>query len=1230
MDEPAEDRGYRSPYQGLDYYTEDDAEWFFGRRSERNRIISNLRTSRLTVLYAESGVGKSSLLRAGAVARLRELARDDIERRGSARFVPVVFRDWQDEPSDYLIAEIERQVAPFVASVTAPTRPSRPSQVWVETPEGPPGNGEAASTVPQNDLARAIARAVDATEATVLIILDQFEEHFRYRLQQPTPERVADEIAACVNAPALPVHFLIALREDAYGGLGDLFRGRVGNVYRNYIHLEYLTRAAAREAIEEPINRYNEEHPNEPPVTPGEGLTDAVLDEVRRGNLALGPGPDDLAPTVTPAASSDDEIEAPFLQLVMRRLWECEQRQWKPNQGARTLRKETLDETLGGAERIVRDHLTDALGDLTGEELDTAKLLFRELVTPSGAKIAHTADDLVNLTERPEDSVASVLETLDRERIVRAVDPAPGATGTRYEIFHDKLAAAVLDWLGLQKTEQLKHEKEQAEDEKQRAEDETRVQKEQADRLRVLNLRFRAATIFLVLALLVAGGLVVYALNQKSNAESATRSAHRASVTATENETKAAYAGLTSSAESQLASRPDVALLLFLAAYGDVPSGSKQLAERRLIATLQDVQMSGAAGILHGQSDAVDGLAFSRKAHMLASASGDGTIRLWHVDQRSRYPLDKPLKAGGPVLSVAFSPNGGSLAAGSLNKVVVWDVVKRKQVPVAHPPGAVTSVAYSPNGRWLAAASLGGSVVLLDTQSGKTTTLESSPAEPVRSVAFSRNSDLLAAGKLGGNVVLWNVAGGPPRTLTNGGHDVYAVAFSPTADTLAAAGQGSQIKLWNLADHDHVTMSPPGDQQFIYSLAFAPDGRTLAAAGAGQVLLVDPTTGKQVAAALAGQTGAVYAVAFSPDGHTLVSAGADRTIRVWDYPAVREYGIPMTPSHASQVPSVAVAGDGRIASGSADGQIFVVGGPSHTAVRISALPKLQRIALADRGRVVASASGKDGVISLWNADNGQPMGQLRPPGAPVPIRFLAADLNGPTLVSGDAMGNVRVWDVLHTVQVGPALTAGLGQVYAVAFNPRTRAIAAAGTGRTIQIWKHGSNGWVKARGIGQDAAVFALAFSPDGSKLAAGGGDDTIRIWNLTARSTLLPTTLIGHSGFVRGLAFSPDGATLASAGADRTVRLWDVGSGTELGEPLTGHTDAVESVAFTPDGKFLVSGSDDQTVREWQAVVLPGAVHDVSDQVCAFLGAGLNQAEWTRYAGSIRFQRTCSRMTPG
>ena len=226
--------GQRSPFQGLGFYTEDDAKWFFGRTVERKVILAHLRTAPLTVLYAESGVGKSSLLRAGVAARLRELAARTSAGGRAPRFVPVVFSAWKDDPVQDLIAEIDRQASPMMPAAAPASNGGGPERASALVPDPAP-----------TGLADAIRRAAAALDATLVIILDQFEEHFSYRIGARDPDRVADELARCIRSSDVPANFLIAVREDAYGRLGDLFGGRIANVYDNYLHLEYLSREAA-------------------------------------------------------------------------------------------------------------------------------------------------------------------------------------------------------------------------------------------------------------------------------------------------------------------------------------------------------------------------------------------------------------------------------------------------------------------------------------------------------------------------------------------------------------------------------------------------------------------------------------------------------------------------------------------------------------------------------------------------------------------------------------------------------------------------------------------------------------------------------------------------------------------------------------------------------------------------------------------------------------------------
>ncbi|MDQ6817427.1 MAG: ATP-binding protein, partial [Actinomycetota bacterium] len=459
-----------NPFQGLEYYSEADAEWFFGRTTDRKVIIAHLRTARLTVLYAESGVGKSSLLRAGVAARLREVATRSIEERGYPKFLPVVFKGWKDDPVRDLIATIRAQTRPFA---------ERMRELGISPPQlgagrwEPPLDAERftatdgdrfAQPLPDNELASSIEETTGALGGTLVIMLDQFEEHFGYRVGQEHPERLADQLARCINARDIPANFLIAVREDSYGKIGDLFRGRIGNVYRNYLRLDYLRRESARDAIEGPVRVYNSLHEGQR-VQIGPGLIDAVLDEVRRGNLTLAAGTEERGSS----EASKDEIETPFLQLIMKRLWEYEL-----GNGSQVLRKETLDDDLGGAQSIVNSHFSRALRDLSPQEVEMAGAIFADLVTPSGAKIAHTTSDLADRTAQSEDAVRAVLEKLDAERIVRAVESAPGSRESRYEIFHDRLAAPILEWRKQQEKARLEREKRHAEEEAQQERNQAR------------------------------------------------------------------------------------------------------------------------------------------------------------------------------------------------------------------------------------------------------------------------------------------------------------------------------------------------------------------------------------------------------------------------------------------------------------------------------------------------------------------------------------------------------------------------------------------------------------------------------------------------------------------------------------------------------------------------------------------------------------------------------------
>ncbi len=434
------------PFVELSFFTEETSGFFFGRDAERKTIIANLRASQLTLLHAVSGTGKSSLLRAGVAHRLRELAKKNFRERGSAGFVPVVCSSWTESPVTEVVRQIERSIGTLYADGDRPVLPQR--------------------------LDLAITAAAQLVDARLLIMLDQFEEYSLYRSGDASKGLLVEQLAHTINQPDIRANFLISIREDAYASLGDLFRGRITNLYSNYLSLDKLSRERAEEAIRNPIQRYNELHPSQSPVEIERELVDEILKQVSVGSIAgNSTGLGSIAGNSTGLGSIDgndgtDAIEAPYLQLVMTRLWQTEQQIWEIQQpqDPRVLHLSTLRQ-LGGAEEIVRTHLDATLEQLSPKERDLAADVFHHLVTPSGAKIAQNVPDLADYAHHSNAEIETVLEGLARSdaRVLRRVDPPAGAQGgAKYEIFHDVLAPAILGWRQRVETDRLRKRVKQA------------------------------------------------------------------------------------------------------------------------------------------------------------------------------------------------------------------------------------------------------------------------------------------------------------------------------------------------------------------------------------------------------------------------------------------------------------------------------------------------------------------------------------------------------------------------------------------------------------------------------------------------------------------------------------------------------------------------------------------------------------------------------------------------
>jgi len=395
------------PYVGLQPYTEDDREFFFGRENDLRIISSNLYAAPLTILYGASGVGKSSVLLAGVVPHLR----------AAARTVAVVFNAWQD-PS--FLSLLKSRCIESAELVT--TKP-----LTID------------AGLPLDDILLKIGHAA---KGCTLIMLDQFEEYFLYNPESAARTSFEREFARTVNRDDVDANFLIVLREDALSKL-DRFRARIPSLMANTLRLQHLDVKAAKDAIRMPLSRYNERQSDASKhIAIEDALVEKIIEQVETGQVTIGQSGRGQAGADSLADTAARWIETPFLQLVLTRLWNEEINKNR----SRVLRLKTL-ERLGGADKIVRAYLDDKLAELKDAEREVCSRLFDRLVTRSGTKVALLYSDLVGYAGDLAEVVDSVLEILGQSRIIRTVPASLERPGeTRYEIFHDVLSLAVLDW----------------------------------------------------------------------------------------------------------------------------------------------------------------------------------------------------------------------------------------------------------------------------------------------------------------------------------------------------------------------------------------------------------------------------------------------------------------------------------------------------------------------------------------------------------------------------------------------------------------------------------------------------------------------------------------------------------------------------------------------------------------------------------------------------------------
>lgn len=1171
-----------NPWPGLESFQESAHDYFFGRTEEATTLLGHVLDTPVTVLYGRSGLGKTSILRAGLFPLLRE-----------RHLLPVYVRLELQQGAAALSHQLRQSIRNAIRlQVPDAMLPADDESLWEYLHRK---DFELWST--QNYL------------LTPVIVVDQFEEiftlgervpelveEFRNAFGDLAENRIPADLASRIDQDeAVADRFdlrsrkyklLISLREDFLPSLEE-WCGLIPALGRPRVRLRRLRAAQALDAVHKPAAHLitRELATRVVGIVAGE--------ELQRGHVAAN------AEGESPNGDfANADVEPALLSLFCRELNEERKRRGLPR----------FDEQL--VEDAKRNTLSNYyVSCVHGMPPRVASFIETELITEKGFRDFYIREDAVptHLTEEE-------LDRLIELRLLRLED----REGAQWiELTHDVLTDVVREHRDARRAEEdreaLAAHAAELEAAQEHQQEELAKAHKHAAALRKRSRVLIALLAVAVLATATAAGLGIWAFNAKQDAQEAQREAQR-------NLRDASVQRLIAQAQGIL--------------NRDEPGSDTQAFEEILAANFFDPSEQGALytaatqrastlKVMSGHDDdIVNNVVFSPDGALLASSGDDGTVRLWDASTGKEH--GEPLTGHTDMVEfVAFSPDGERLASASDDGTIrLWSAESGQPSgePMRGHDGTVWSVSFSPKGDRLASVGDDGTVRLWNTassrQSGAPLTNE---GNPIIGVAFSPDGKRVATAGVGDKPVrIWDADSGRLlRTFEGHSSAAVSVSFSPDGRRLASSSWDKTVRIWDADTGIPVTQPLVGHGAAVNDVTFSRDGRRLASASwDNTVRLWDANTGAPIGEPLRGHTNVVTSVAFSPDGHRLASTSWDGTVRLWSADAAT----PLS-GHTADVNTVVFSPDGsRLASGSSDGTVRLWDPRTDQPIGEPIGPEVNDFVFSADGRRL-EVSAEDGTVQLWDPATG---GRIGAPLTTTDAGGAGVMLSPDGLRFASASGRlVKIWDAVTRTQVGDSLI-HVEPVSGMRFSPDGGRLATYSGERTVRLWDAGTGRPIAEPSTGHVEAVTHWVFSTGGALFATASSDNEVRLWNADTGEAagdplehadefenflfspdgqiLVTTTSTGtvktwnartgepirelltkHRYGISLVLFSSDSSRVAATSSDNTVRLWDSRTGEMVGEPLR-HAGSVTDVAFSPNGTYLATASDDRMIRMWDA----------------------------------------------
>jgi WD40 repeat protein len=245
-------------------------------------------------------------------------------------------------------------------------------------------------------------------------------------------------------------------------------------------------------------------------------------------------------------------------------------------------------------------------------------------------------------------------------------------------------------------------------------------------------------------------------------------------------------------------------------------------------------------------------------------------------------PVLKLNKHSAAVLSIAWSPDGNTIATGSEDKtVLLWDAEKGEVISTLQGfIRGVNGLCWTPDGNNLLAA--GDKTIQVWDKGGKKVRVIGGASTDVRSISFSGDGKIFTAGTYDRRIMVWDFASGKViRTLEGHDKSVLAVCISPDGKLLASGSLDETVRLWDLSTGKCLKIWK-GHGGNVFSVAFSPDNKyVLSASKDNSVRLWDISLDQSVKSYVA-HTLPVTTAKFSTNGLWILSGSVDKTVILWE------------------------------------------------------------------------------------------------------------------------------------------------------------------------------------------------------------------------------------------------------------------------------------------------------------------------------------------------------------